>query len=616
MTPEPDLIFPPFRLDREHEQLWHGTDPVSLRPKAFAVLRYLAAQAPRLVTPTELLQAVWGEAYMSESLLRRYIRELRAVLGDEAQAPRFIATVVRRGWRFLALVTVADAPRLLPAPEATPPPPCADLPIAEGLTSAPMTTILTEEYKLVTIVVAELRGVMTLAQAVEAEELYALLRRAATLMRAAVERFAGTVTQCTGDRLVALFGAPLAQEDHVIRALQAALGLQRAVAAFADALRHARALALVPGVGVHTGSLVLGPLSPDARPDGAAPGFPVFLAERLQTLAPAGAIYVSEAVWQQASGLFRFQERGKCSLPELAQPVPVYACTGVILGVSRLMAALHRHRSPLLGRARDLERLGSLWAHACQGQGQVVVLFGEAGVGKSRLADAFQRTLPAGHTLAAQALSYGQAMSYHALLPVLRTVLGLSDQDTPQQQRQALRAWRPAVPPALAAAAPLLADLLGVPLEAEALPPLPPAEHKRRLQHACVQVLLAHATAQPLCLLLEDLHWLDPSAQELLDVLVTAVAGQPVLVLGTARPGVRDTWSDHTYYHRLTVTPLSEALTTMFIDHYLQPYGAAPALTALLRTQSAGNPFFLEEMLQTLQEQALLVAQDNVYDVL
>src|SRR5215510_14940945 len=429
MPPEPDLVFPPFRLDLEHEQLWRGTDQVPLRPKAFAVLHYLVAHAPRLVTSEELLQAVWRGAYVSEGLLRSYIRELRAVLGDEAQAPRFIATVVRRGWRFLAPMTTVTPG----APERP------------GHIGPDEHKVRPDEHKLVTVVVAGLHGVMTLAQEVEAEELYTLLRRAAALMRQEVERFAGTVTQCTGERLVALFGAPLAQEDHVVRALQAALGLQRAVAVLTDELRYTRAPELLPAVGVHAGSLVLGPLDLDARPDVAAPGFPVFLAERLQALAPAGAIYVSEAVWQQASGLFRFQERGKCSLPELAQPVPVYACTGVILGVSRLMAALHRHRSPLLGRARDLERLGSLWAHACRGQGQVVVLFGEAGVGKSRVADAFQRTLPAGHTLATHALSYGQAMSYHALLPVLRTVLGLSDQDTPQQQWQAIRAWLTAV---------------------------------------------------------------------------------------------------------------------------------------------------------------------------
>jgi len=361
MPPEPDLVFPPFRLDLEHEQLWRGTDQVPLRPKAFAVLHYLVAHASRLVTAEELLQAVWRGAYVSEGLLRSYIRELRAVLGDEAQAPRFIATVVRRGWRFLAPMTTVTPG----APER------------RGHVGPDEHKVRPDEHKLVTVVVAGLHGVMTLAQAVEAEELYALLRRAAALMRAEVERFAGMVTQCTGDRLVALFGAPLAQEDHVVRALQAALGLQQAIAALADELRHTRALELMPGVGVHTGSLVLGPLSPDTRPDGAAPGFPVFLAERLQTLATAGAIYVSEAVWQQARNFFRFQERGRCPLPEMAHPVPVYACTGVIPGVSRLMASLHRHQSPLLGRAHDLERLGSLWTRACQGQGQVVVLFGE-----------------------------------------------------------------------------------------------------------------------------------------------------------------------------------------------------------------------------------------------
>src|SRR5262244_2039615 len=125
MPPEPDLVFPPFRLDLEHEQLWRGTDQVPLRPKAFAVLHYLVAHAPRLVTAAELLQTVWRGAYVSEGLLRGYIRELRAVLGDEAQAPRFIATVVRRGWRFLAPMTVAAAPPLLPAPAASLPPPRA-----------------------------------------------------------------------------------------------------------------------------------------------------------------------------------------------------------------------------------------------------------------------------------------------------------------------------------------------------------------------------------------------------------------------------------------------------------------------------------------------------------
>src|SRR5262249_19083390 len=159
--------------------------------------------------------------------------------------------------------------------------------------------------------------------------------------------------------------------------------------------------------------------------------------------------------------------------------------------------------------------------------------------------------------------------------PLLRTVLGLTDHDAPAPQRQAIRACLAAAQPSLATDAPLLAHFLGVPLESEPLSALPPEEQKRRLPHALLQVPVQPAAAQPLCLLIEDLHWLDPSSQELLDLLVTAVAGHPVLVLGTARPGFRDSWTDYTYYHRLTVAPLSDELTETFIHHYLQPYDAA-----------------------------------------
>jgi DNA-binding winged helix-turn-helix (wHTH) protein len=279
MTLEPDLVFSPFRLDLAQHQLWRGTERVPLRPKAFAVLCYLAAHAPRLVTPAELLQAVWADAYVSEGLLRSYMRELRVVLGDEAKTPQYIATVARRGWRFLAPVTMTLRqahppgtvglarpfdPAAAPVPASPPEPMPHAAPARPVVPDMPRThRTVSGEHKQVTVLVAGLKGVTTLAQAVDTEVLYEVLRPAVSLMQGAVERFAGAVTQCSCDRLVALFGAPLAQEDHVVRALQAALGVQRAVAAYTDELRHTRPLEL--GVGVHTGPVVLGPLGPDAR---------------------------------------------------------------------------------------------------------------------------------------------------------------------------------------------------------------------------------------------------------------------------------------------------------------------------------------------------------------
>jgi hypothetical protein len=391
-------------------------------------------------------------------------------------------------------------------------------------------------------------------------------------MRDEVQRLEGYVTQCLGDHLIALFGVPMAQEDHVVRALHAALGIQRALAAYANELRRTRAMVLDLGVGVHAGTVVMGPLGTDAYPHTTAPGFTVYFAERLQMLAAGGVICVSEVAQRQAAGFFRFADRGVCTMPEIAQPVRVYACTGVAQVVSRLAAFLYRHLSTFLGRERDMDLLSTFWASARRGQGQVVVLFGEAGVGKSRLAYEFQRTVTEGRKLHTQTYSYGQSMSYHAVIPLLRALLGLSGYATPQQQRQRLHACLAAAQPPLVADEPLLAHLLGILLEPDELPALPPEEHKWRLQHACLQVMLQHAAEQPLCLLIEDLHWLDHSSQELLDLLVASLAGQPVLVLGTARPGFRSTWDNHTYFHRVTVAALSDAHTDTFIHNYFRPY--------------------------------------------
>jgi predicted ATPase len=400
-----------------------------------------------------------------------------------------------------------------------------------------------------------------------------------------------------------------------MRALHAALGIQRTFAVFAEILQRAHAVRLDLGLGVHAGTVVIEPLGAKTRADAIAPSLPIYLAERLQGLATGAAIYVSEAVWHQAIGFFHFEDRGLCPLPEIIQPVRVHACTGVAQVTSRLEALLHRQRSPFLGREHAMEQLGTFWTRACRGQGQVVVFFGEAGVGKSRLAYEFQRTLHTGRTLHAQTLSYGQAMPYYAMIPLLRTLVGLTDHDLAPQQRQHLHACLAAAPPALVADEPLLAHLLGIPVAPDELPTCPPEELKQRLQALCLQVILQSTVEQPLCVLIEDLHWLDNSSHELLDLLVTSLARQPVLLLGTARPGFRETWSDRTYFHRLTVEPLSDAHTETFIHNAVRPYAASTALIALIRARAAGNPFFVEELLRTLQECEMLVLQDGVYSV-
>jgi class 3 adenylate cyclase/tetratricopeptide (TPR) repeat protein len=607
-------VFGDCEFDAARCELRCASKIVLVEPKVFKVLAYLIAHRDRVVHKDELLEHFWPGTFMSESALTHCLTKVRKAVRDDNVSQRIIKTVRGHGYRFVAAVTVhTSAPATAPEPAsplASTPPSVTAMPGAPPL-PAPQPDV-PGERKHVTVLVAGLKGVTALAQMLDAEVLYELLQRAATVMRQEVQRLEGYVTQCTGEHLIALFGAPVAQEDHVMRALHAALGIQRAFAALAEDLQRARAMRLDLGLGVHAGTVVMRPLGAEARADVIAPSLPIYLAERLQVVATGATICVSEAVWHQAVGFFHFEDRGLCPLPEITQPVRVYACTGVPQAASRLEAFLHRQRSLFLGRERAMEQLGTFWARACRGQGQVVVLFGEAGVGKSRLAYEFQRTLHEGRTLHAQTLSYGQSISYHAIIPLLRTLVELTDQDTPQQQRERIRACLVTAQPAVAADEPLLAHLLGIPLTPDQLPTFPPEEQKRRLQSVCLQVILQCVAKQPLCLLMEDLHWLDNSSQELLDLLVMSLPRQPVLLLGTARPGFRETWADRTYFHRLTVEPLSDAHIETFIHNSLQPYTASAALRAFIRDRAAGNPFFVEELLRTLQEREMLVLQDGV----
>ena len=264
------------------------------------------------------------------------------------------------------------------------------------------------ERKYVTVCFADLQGSTALAQGSDPEVLHKVLDGAFGLMLAEVHRVEGSVNQFTGDGIMALFGAPLAQEDHVIRALHAALGIQRAFAIYAEELRRLRGISVALRIGLHTGLVVVGKIGDDLRMDYTAQGFTTHLADRLQRLAREGSIYVSEAVRQQAEGFFRFNDVGAYTVPGIAQPVRVYECRGVGQVTSRLAAALRRRVSQFVGREREMTLLRALWTRTCHGQGQVVCLFGEAGIGKSRLAFEARDTLTGGRLLEAQTLSYGQ----------------------------------------------------------------------------------------------------------------------------------------------------------------------------------------------------------------
>ncbi|MGH8069558.1 MAG: AAA family ATPase [Candidatus Entotheonellia bacterium] len=471
------------------------------------------------------------------------------------------------------------------------------------------------ERKVATVLVASVEGGTAVQPGGASEAADDVVTRGLALLVTEVHRVEGFVSQVARHGFTALFGAPLACEDHAVRALHAALGMQRAFAAYAATLPQPHGMGLTLWLGVHTGPVEVSAISPDLQLAYTAPGATMAVATGLQQLRRDGAIVLSATVQRQATGFFRFTKVGTHRLPELADAVDVAICDGVAPVTSRLEGALARQHTAFQGRMQELALLQTCWARACEGTGQVVCLVGEAGIGKSRLAYECRQAFGAARWHTAQALSYGQTMPYHAVIPLLRTVLGVADTASPTQQRQAIRTHLEVIDPTLAVDTPLLALLLGVSVAAEELPALASEAQRRRLQHACCQVLLQQATDAPLCLLVEDGHWLDPSSQELLDLLMAALARRPILMLCTARPGFRHAWMDYTYFHQVAVAPLGVAKTAALLRDLVRPYGVAPALVTWIHARTGGNPLFVEELVRTMQAQGLFVLRGNLYEV-
>ena len=438
--------FGDFELDEERYELRRTGAPIRLEPKPFRVLAYLIQHRDRVVTRDELREQFWPGEFVTDSALAHCVVKARQAADDGGVTQRVIKTVHGHGYRFIAAVGTCSPHVASPAVPPVPQPPLpeeasATLDVPEPSTHLPETghRLPAGERKEVTVLSVGMKGIPALAQALDPEMFPVVLRQLFDLMRVEVQRVEGRISLVTGDALRAIFGAPIAHEDHAVRALHAVLGVQRAFAAFAADLRRMQGIILTLRAGLHAGPAVVGAIGSAGHTDDTSLGFTSYLADGLQQFAREDAIYVSETVRRHSEGFFRFKDLGECALPDIAKPVRVYECTGANQVHTRLEAFLRRHLSAFRGREREIDLLKALWTRACGGQGQVVCLFGEAGIGKSRLAYEFQRTLAEACALQVQAFSSGQEVPYHAFIPLLRALLQLNNNGTPRGQRQQIR---------------------------------------------------------------------------------------------------------------------------------------------------------------------------------
>jgi tetratricopeptide (TPR) repeat protein len=436
-------------------------------------------------------------------------------------------------------------------------------------------------------------------------------------MMDAVHRFEGTVNQVLGDGIMALFGAPIAHEDHALRACYAALAMQAAMQPTTEEVRHTRGLELRMRVGLNSGEVVVRAIGNDLHMDYSAVGETTVLAARMEQTATPGSIRLPPSTLGLVEGLVRVNALGPVPVKGLEEPVEVFELVGASPLRRRIQAAAARGLTRFVGRQHELEALHQALAQAAVGHGQVVALMGEAGVGKSRLAYEFVRApqTQGWRVLESASVSYGKATPYFPVIDLLKRYCHLEEQDDPRTVRAKVTGQVLTLDESLQDTIPALLSLLEVLPDDSPFRILDPPQRRQRTLQALKCVLLRESQVQPLLLVFEDLHWIDAETQALLDSLVESLPTAPLLLLVNYRPEYQHGWGSKTSYTHLRLDPLPPASADELLQALLGDDSSLAPLTQLLIARTEGNPFFLEESVRTLVETGVLVGEAGAYQL-
>ena len=485
--------------------------------------------------------------------------------------------------------------------------------LAEKILSARET--LQGERKVVTVLFADLRGSLELLADHDPEDARALLDPVLERMIEAVHRYEGTVNSILGDGVMAIFGAPLAHEDHALRACYAALRMQKAVHAYAEELRRRQGVPVQIRVGLNSGKVVVGAMGSDFRVEYTAVGPNTHLAARMEQIAQPGTTLITAATMRLVEGLVEVKPLEPVPVKGLAEPIDVFELTGAGPMRGRLHASAARGLAPLVGRHAERSRVETILEAAGQGRGAAIALVGEAGVGKSRLTrecvDALRR---AGWlVLEGAAVSYGQATPFYPVIEVLRSYFAVEPDDDAARVREKVTAKVLSLDPALATSMPALLALLDVAGADADWEALDPPERRQRTVEALRRVCVRESRVQPLLVVMEDLHWIDSETHALLNHLLDGVPSVRAAMLLTYRPEFRDRWTGHPNCLEIALGPLEDASAQELLQALLGTRPDLGAVRGLLVERTGGNPFFLEESVRSLAEVGVLAGEPGAY---
>ena len=470
------------------------------------------------------------------------------------------------------------------------------------------------ERKTVTALFADIKGSTELEQDLDPEEARAIVDPALKLMIDAVRRYDGYIVQSTGDGIFALFGAPVAHEDHPNRALYAGLRIQDELKRYSARLREAGNLPIEARVGVNTGEVVVRSISTGGGHTEYTPiGHTTNLASRMQALAPTGSIAISEQTRKLCEGYFALKPLGPTRVKGVSEPVNVYEVTGFGPLRTRLQRSAGRGLTKFVGREREMDAMRNASQLTRVGRGQIVAAMAEAGTGKSRLFFEFKAKHQSGWmVLETFSVSHGKASAYLPTLELLHGYFRITSDDDVRTRREKVNGKVLTLDRSLEDTLPYLFALLGIIEGDDPLAQMDGQVRRRRTLDAIKRILLRESMNQPLMVIFEDLHWIDDETQAFLNLLADSIGTAKILLLVNYRPEYSHQWGSKTYYTQLRLDPLGIESADEMLSAMLGDSEQLAALKKLITEKTEGNPFFMEETVQVLFDENALVRDGGV----
>ncbi|KWR89070.1 adenylate/guanylate cyclase domain-containing protein [Cupriavidus sp. IDO] len=473
------------------------------------------------------------------------------------------------------------------------------------------------ERKTITVLFADMAGSTALIHDLDPEEAHRLITPVIELMMESVHHYEGFVAKSLGDGILALFGAPIAHEDHPQRALYAALRMDAAMRRHSDRLRLDQGISLQIRVGIHTGEVVVRSIrKDDLHTDYDPVGHTINIASRMETMAALSSVLVSESTYRLTEGYFQFKELGAAQVKGVPEPLAVYELLGLGALRTRLQVAAQRGLARFVGREAELESLYRALNRSTAGQGQIVAVVGEAGVGKSRLFHEFKaRSQHGSLVLETFSVSHGKAFAYLPLIELLRSYFEITAQDDARRAHEKVTGKVLTLDRSLEDVLPYLLLLLGISEPGSKLADMGASLRRERTFDAITRLLVRESRDQPVEVVFEDLQWLDSETEAFLGFLVERLADARILLLVNYRPEYQLAWADKDNSVEVRLDPLGPAEAQGLLSALLGDDPGLGRLKQLVLEKTEGNPFFMEEVVQTLAEEKALLGEPGDYHI-